>query len=82
MSDQALPTEESLTVEFKSDRDCLSDDDLVEAIVCLTNAEGGHVYLGVEDDGRVTGLHQSRPARIAALGALIANRTLPPLNLV
>ena len=37
----ALPSAESLTVEFKSDRKRLPDSDLVEAIVCLANAEGG-----------------------------------------
>ena len=79
MTERALPAEESLTVEFKSDRDCLSDDDLIEAAVCLANAQGGLVYVGVEDDGRVTGLHRSRPAHIGTLCALIANRTSPPL---
>ena len=75
-----LPTEESLTVEFKSDLACLGDDDLIEAAVCLANAQGGHIYLGVEDDGRATGLHRSRPAHIGGLSAMIANRTSPPLN--
>jgi ATP-dependent DNA helicase RecG len=79
LTDDSLPTEESLTVEFKSDRECLSDDDLIEAVVCLANSEGGCVYVGVEDDGRVTGLHRSRPARVEPLAALIANRTSPPL---
>lgn len=80
MTEGGVPGEESLTVEFKSDRDGLSDNDLIEAAVCLANAEGGHVYVGVEDDGRVTGLHPSRPMRIEALSALIANRTSPSLN--
>ncbi|WP_295622647.1 helix-turn-helix domain-containing protein, partial [uncultured Lamprocystis sp.] len=52
-----LPPAESLTVEFKSDRKKLSDIDLVEALVCLANAEGGELWLGVEDDGTPTGLH-------------------------
>lgn len=46
-----IPKIESLTVEFKSDRKRLSDVELVEAVVCLANAEGGEVWLGVEDDG-------------------------------
>lgn len=79
MTDEALPAEESLTVEFKSDRDRLSDDDLTEAVVCLANTEGGRVYVGVEDDGQVTGLHRSRAASVEPLSALIANRTAPPL---
>ncbi len=80
MTDDTLPGEESLTVEFKSDRVCLSDDDLIEAVVCLANSEGGQIYIGVEDDGRVTGLHKSRPARVEPISALVANRTSPPLS--
>ena len=79
MTDENFPSEESLSVEFKSDCDCLSDDELIEAVVCLANAEGGRVYIGVEDDGRVTGLHHSRPVRVEPLAALVANRTSPPL---
>lgn len=36
-----LPPRESLTVEFKSDLKKLYDHELVEALVCLANAEGG-----------------------------------------
>lgn len=35
-----LPLVESLTVEFKSDRKRLPDRELVEAVICLANAEG------------------------------------------
>ena len=52
-----IPNSESLTVEFKSDRKRLSDAELVEALVCLANTEGGELWLGVEDDGQATGLH-------------------------
>jgi len=52
-----IPQSESLTVEFKSDRKRLSDAELVEALVCLTNTEGGELWLGLEDDGQATGLH-------------------------
>lgn len=71
-----IPTSESLTVEFKSDRRCLSDRELLETIVCLANTEGGAVYLGVEDDGTPTGLHANH-ANVDGLGAMIANRTVP-----
>ncbi len=74
----ALPERETLTVEFKSDRKCLPDDDLVEAVVGMANAEGGAVYLGVEDDGTPTGLHP-RHASVISLAAMIGNRTTPPL---
>lgn len=72
----AIPERESLTVEFKSDRNCLPDRDLIESVVCMANGQGGDIYLGVEDDGRVTGLHaHHRP--LDGLAALIANRTQP-----
>ncbi len=70
---------ESLTVEFKSDIDRLSDGDLVAAVVCLTNSEGGDLYVGVEDNGRITGLHPRHQSSIT-IAALIANRTNPPVS--
>lgn len=39
MSDGVLPPRETLTVEFKSDLKRLPDHELVEAIVCLANAD-------------------------------------------
>ena len=57
---QSLPKRETLTIEFKSDREKgYSDDKLVDEIVGMTNAEGGILYLGIEDDGSVTGLSES-----------------------
>ncbi|WP_409275623.1 hypothetical protein [Pseudomonas sp. KCJK9111] len=38
---QRLPPHESLIVEFKSDLKKLPDRELIEALVCLANAEGG-----------------------------------------
>lgn len=73
-----LASGETLTVEFKSDRDGLPDSELVAALVGLTNTEGGDLYLGVEDDGRATGLHL-RHERIDGLGAMIANKTNPAI---
>ena len=74
-----LPPRETLTVEFKSDRKRLSDIDLVEAIVCLANGEGGEVWLGVEDDGTPTGLHADHQL-LAGLAGLVAARTSPSLT--
>ena len=71
-----IPQHESLTCEFKSDRQCLSDRDLIEAVVCMANAQGGDIYLGVEDDGAVTGLHPNHQ-HLEGVAALIANRTQP-----
>ncbi|MFO0680518.1 MAG: ATP-binding protein [Sandaracinus sp.] len=75
----SLPSKETLAIELKSDRGPLPDAALVEAVVCLANTDGGSVFLGVEDDGRVTGLHQSRRSSVG-LPALVANRTSPRVN--
>lgn len=74
-----IPERESLTVEFKSDRRKLNDTELVLAAVCLANTEGGTIWLGVEDNGEITGLHAEH-RDISKLAALIANQTTPPLS--
>ena len=76
---RTIPKQESLTVEFKSDQSRLNDRDLVATVVCLANTDGGVLYLGVEDDGTITGIHPQRQSP-AALSALIANRTNPPIS--
>lgn len=70
---------ESLTVEFKSDRKRLPDDELVEALACLANTQGGELWLGVEDDGTPTGLHQAHQ-NLIGLPGLVASKTSPSLN--
>lgn len=70
---------ESLTVEFKSDRKCLSNDDIIDVVVAFSNTDGGELYLGVEDDGTITGLHPSHQDA-TQLAAFIANRTVPPVS--
>jgi ATP-dependent DNA helicase RecG len=74
-----LPPNESLIVEFKSDRVKLSDKDLVEAIICLANTEGGELWPGVEDDGTLTGLHAEHQL-LDGLAGLVASRTSPSLS--
>lgn len=74
-----LPKCESLTVEFKSDRSCYPDNELIEAIAAMANAHGGVLYLGIEDDGAVTGLHPKHLGRIHGVAAFIANKTTPSL---
>lgn len=77
-----LATGEDYHTEFKSDRKQLSDNDLVEAVVCLANGAGGVLLVGVEDDGQVTGArprHESGRTDPIRLQALIANRTEPPI---
>ncbi len=80
MSDTPIvpPQRETLTVEFKSDRACLSDKDLVEALAALANTNGGELWLGIEDDGTPTGLHKKH-CNLQGLPALVQTRTSPPL---
>ncbi len=74
-----FPTKETMTIEFKSDRKCLPESTLIDAVVGMTNAEGGLLYLGIEDNGMVTGLHPNHkdPIRMAAT---IADNTVPPVS--
>lgn len=69
---------EDLITEFKSDKNKLPDSDLVDAVVAFANTNGGDIYLGIEDDGEITGLHMSHQD-ITQLAAFIANKTVPPI---
>lgn len=73
-----LPPTESLTVEFKSDRNGYPDRELIEALTCLANSAGGELWLGVEDNATPSGLHRKH-RNIKQLTALIAEQTQPPL---
>ncbi len=70
---------ESLTVEFKSDKSRLPDSDLIDAVVAFANTDGGKLYVGVEDDGEITGLHPAHKDSVQ-LAAFIANKTVPPVS--
>lgn len=80
-----IPSKESLTVEFKSDtsgnasKHGIDEGALVEATVAMFNAEGGVLYLGVEDDGTPTGLNPKHADPIG-VAVLLANRTMPPIR--
>ena len=73
-----LPKKESLTVEFKSDRKKLSNADIFEAVVAFANTEGGDLYLGIEDNGEVSGVHKAHE-NPTTVSAFIANNTVPPV---
>lgn len=74
---------EDLRIEFKGEsKSPLNDRELVEAVVCLANSEGGWLLVGVEDDGKVTG---ARPRHggstiIRKIASLIRARTVPPVE--
>lgn len=73
-----IPERETLKYEFKSGRKRLPDGELIDTVVALANTEGGTIYLGVEDDGTPTGIHQDH-AGTTKLAALVANKTVPPV---
>ncbi|RFA17477.1 hypothetical protein B7R22_00260 [Subtercola boreus] len=73
---------ETLRTEFKrGTRQHLRDDTIVEAVTCLANGEGGILFLGVEDDGSITGLdaRHGPTTEPHLLQAMILNRTEPPV---
>ena len=71
---------ETLSVEFKSDKDKLPDRALVEAVAAMANTDGGILFQGVEDKtGEITGLHRQHIG-CGTPAAMIANRTMPPLS--
>lgn len=70
---------ESLTTEFKSDVSKLPDNDLVAAVVGLANTQGGYLIVGIEDNGKITGLHKKHQ-NMQGLASLIASRTVPSLS--
>ena len=69
---------EDLTHEFKSDKTRLPDNDIIDAVVAFANTDGGELYLGVEDNGEITGLHKDHMDS-TRLAAFIANKTVPPV---
>ena len=52
-----IPQSENQYIEFKSER--VSAKDLAEEMVAFANAEGGEIWLGVEDDRQITGISRS-----------------------
>ena len=68
--ERLVPPRETLTVEFKSDQKPVSDDTVIDSVVAFANTEGGELYLGVEDDGRITGIHHTH-SDITKLAAFI-----------
>ena len=78
--DLIIPQRETLEIEFKSDEKKLHDNELIDVIVAFANTNGGDLYLGVEDDGRITGLHPDHRDG-TQLSAFIANKTIPPVSI-
>ena len=78
---------ETINVEFKGERSGpLSDRDLLEAVACLANRtdhEWGYLFIGVEDDGSVTGArprHGDSGIAPFRVEALVGSRTHPAIS--
>jgi ATP-dependent DNA helicase RecG len=68
---------ESSGVEFK--RDDVHPDQLASRIVALLNFEGGHIFLGVEDKGEVSGLTRSTAEAEQWVMNICRNNIRPPV---
>jgi|GEM_PF-6968564 ATP-dependent DNA helicase RecG len=71
-----FPYRETLQHEFKSDLRKLPLRTLLEAVVCMANGAGGSIYLGVEDNGSISGLHPDH-RDLKRLEQLICHYTRP-----
>ena len=76
---RTIPNKETLTIEVKSDKKRLHDNDLIDAVIGMTNTKGGVLYLGVEDDGEITGVHKQHADEIGVV-SLIENKTVPSVD--
>lgn len=70
---------EDMHNEFKSDQKKISDSDIIDVVIAFANTDGGNLFIGVEDDGEITGLHPTHRDAVQ-LAAFIANKTVPPIT--
>ena len=69
-----IPKLESKTVEFKTS----FNQDTIVSLVAFANAEGGSVYIGVSDDGKVCGVQLSPESETAWVNE-IKSKTAPSI---
>ena len=67
---------ESHTINYGYIKD---NNEIIDAVVAFANTDGGDLYIGVEDDGEITGLHDKHKDA-TQLSAFIANKTVPPVS--
>lgn len=70
---------ETIQVEFKDDSKGFSDNLIVRAVVAMSNAEGGSIYLGVNNDGKIVGSTRVKngywKGEMAIQGMILENTT-------
>lgn len=74
-----IPSKETLSIEFKSDRKTIGENVIVDEVVALSNTSGGDLYIGVEDNGEVTGAQEVHRDAVR-IAAMVANKTVPPVS--
>ncbi|GAB6905578.1 Putative transcriptional regulator with HTH domain (fragment) [Desulfosarcina cetonica] len=70
-----IPQAENQYIEFKSEK--VSAKNLAEEIVAFANAEGGEIWIGVEDDLQITGISRSYEEDIINI---CRSAVIPPLQ--
>ncbi|WP_165697768.1 ATP-binding protein [Sutterella seckii] len=76
-----FPERETLTVEFKSDpKGGLKNDVVVDTAVGFANAEGGTLFIGLNDDGSVGGVKSPKWRNPELAVAYIASHSVPPIT--
>lgn len=74
--DMDIPEAENQYIEFK--RETVTARDLADEIVAFANAEGGEIWLGIEDDRRISGLSRCYEEDVINIGR---SSVIPPINL-
>ena len=72
-----LSTGESLTVEYKECTNALSNS-VFETVCSFSNRYGGHMFLGVNDDGKVLGVN---PAAVQGMMKNFVNNLNNPTKI-
>lgn len=75
---------ESIIVEFKKSSTEISKD-VYDTVCSFSNREGGHIFLGVKDDGTITGIEKSCVEKIKKDFVNTINnpsKIFPPLYLI
>ena len=74
---------ESLTVEFKKSKTAVTKD-VYESVCAFSNREGGHIFLGVDDDGEIVGIESDKVEKVKkefVTAVNNENKMYPPLYL-
>ncbi|MCP4695503.1 MAG: transcriptional regulator [Gammaproteobacteria bacterium] len=72
-----IPAQENQYIEFKLE--AVSSHDLAEELLAFSNAEGGELWLGIDDAGQVQGISRSYEEDIMNIGR---TGVIPPLHLI